>query len=164
MTMITPERLIRSLSKTPVVMDALLQGVTQERALAAADEGGWNVLYVICHLRDFGAINFERARQIVEQDHPTLRVYDQEALVTEHDYAHQQLDEVFRSFLQTRRAFLDWLRARAESDWGRRAFHPEAGEVGILDLLLSVTAHELDHLAHIARLLCLPSADTDGIG
>ncbi len=163
MTLITPEHLIRSLRRTPVLLDAVLCGVTQERACVATDgPDGWSVLHVVCHLRDFEAIFFQRARRMVEEERPTLAAYDQEALAVERDYGGQDLNEAYGLFLEARRRFVAWLEERAPEDWGRVGLHPEHGEYTLLEQVLYVPLHDLDHLQQMARALGLPCDDTAG--
>lgn len=160
MTMLTSGRFVRGMKKTPVLLDALLNGVTQERALAARDgENGWNVVEIVCHLRDFEAIFFNRAQQIVAEDRPTLTPYDHEQLVVENDYASQSLAAVFEDYVAKRQAFIEWLNAREEDEWQRVGVHPEAGEYTLLEQVLQVPMHDLDHLEQIARVLGLPYGD-----
>jgi hypothetical protein len=157
MTMLTPPRFVRGMQKTPVLLDALLNGITQERALAARDgEDGWNVVEVVCHLRDFEAIFFARAQQIVNEDRPTLTPYDHEAMALERNYAGEDLNSAYETYVQARQAFLVWIAERADSDWTRTGVHPEVGEYSLLEQVIQIPLHDLDHLEQIARILGLP--------
>ena len=168
MTMLTPGRFIKALKRTPVLLDSLLCGVTQERATAARDGAdGWNVVQIVCHLRDFDEVFFERAQRLVAENHPVLPRVDHEVLARERDYAAQQLDEVFAAFVAHRETFIDWLKARDEADWTRTGVHPEAGEYSLLEQALQVPCHDIDHLEQIARVLALPCEETSarfGVG
>ncbi|GAB4574953.1 MAG: hypothetical protein Kow0077_24040 [Anaerolineae bacterium] len=157
MTMLTPGRFIRGMKKTPVILDALLNGVTQERALAARDgEDGWNVVEIVCHLRDFEEIFFTRARQIVAEDRPVLPPFDHELMAIERNYAGEDLNTALEAFTARRAEFVEWLKARDEADWQRVGVHPEAGEYTLLEQALQVPMHDVDHLEQIARVLGLP--------
>lgn len=161
MTMLTPGRFLRGMKKSPVLLDALLNGITQERALVARDgDDGWNVVEIVCHLRDFEAIFFDRAQQIVAEDRPTLEPFDHEALAVERKYSEQALDEVFEDYVAKRTAFVTWLNERDEADWQRVGVHPEVGEYTLLEQVLQVPLHDLDHLEQVARVLGLPYGDT----
>jgi hypothetical protein len=161
MTMLTPGRFIRALKRTPVLLDSLLCGVTQERASAARDGAdGWNVIEIVCHLRDFEAVFFERAQRIVAEDRPTLPPVDHEALARERDYAAQHLDEAFAAFIANREAFIEWLKARDEADWARVGIHPEYDEYTVLEQALQAVCHDITHMEQIARILELACEDT----
>lgn len=158
MTMMTPERFIRALKKTPALLDVLTDGVTQERAQRARDgEDGWNVVEIMCHLRDFEEIFFERTRLIVEQDVPELEWHDEKKLAVERGYARQDFAAAYDAFIETRQRFIAWLEARAEADWGRKGIHPEVGEYTLLEQAMQVPLHDVDHLEQIARCLELTS-------
>ncbi|GEM_PF-193705 len=161
MTMMNPERFIRAMQQTPVLLDALLCGVTQERAAAAVDgPDGWNVIEIVCHLRDFEEIFFERARRIVAEDHPELPYYDHEVLAVERSYASQDLSAAFEAYRETRRQFVAWLQVRQPDEWARMGVHPEAGDYTLLEQAMQVSLHDVNHLEQIARVLGLPCDDT----
>ena len=161
MTMLTPGRFIKTLKRTPVLMDALLCGVTQERALAARDgDEGWTAVEIMCHLRDFEGIFFERAQRIVAEDNPELPYVDHEVLAREHDYLAQDLGAAYAAWIETRQAFIEWLKARETTDWERTGVHPENGPYTLLEQALQVCTHDVDHLEQIARVLELPCDDT----
>ena len=53
MSILTPAGLLRSMSRTPVILEGLLNGVDQGRATAATDgPDGWSVVEIVCHLRE----------------------------------------------------------------------------------------------------------------
>lgn len=161
MTMMTPERFIRSLRRTPVLLDTVLCGVTQERAAVATDgPDGWSVIHIVCHLRDFEEIFFERARRIAAEDRPELALVDHLQLAEERDYAGQDLNAAYEQYLETREAFVAWLEDRADDEWARVGLHPERGEYTLLEQAMQVPLHDLDHLEQIARCLSLPCDET----
>ena len=94
----------RSLRKTPVILAGILDNVSQERAQQATDgPDGWNGIEIVGHLLDYEEIFFERAKRMLAEDKPALEGYDQDALVKDHDYAHQNLQDVFQRFVTLRR-------------------------------------------------------------
>lgn len=154
MTMLTPGRFISSMRRSAAVLDAVLDGVTQERAAVARDgEDGWNVIEILCHLRDFDEIFFNRAKQIVAEDVPVLVWWDHEALALERDYASQDLNEVFEVLLKSRREFVAWLKERTDDEWQRKGIHPESGEYTLLEQAMQVSLHDLNHLEQLVRVL-----------
>src|SRR5450432_1503639 len=125
MPMFTPEKAVGNLSKTPVILNAILHGVDQARAQQATDgPDGWSVLEVMCHLNDMEQIYFDRARLAVETDLPKYPDFDQNASVIANHYAEQNFADVWASTLSKRRAFLAFLRGLTPDQWGRRGIHP----------------------------------------
>jgi uncharacterized damage-inducible protein DinB len=154
MTMMTPDRLIKALGYTPVILQGLLQSVDQDWAEEATDGAdGWSVIEVVCHLRDFEQIFFDRAQQTLAEDEPVLTPRDHEAMVREGDYQHQELCEALTDLRETRRAFLQWMEALTPMQWQRQALHPENGPMTILDMALQTTLHDVTHLDQISRAL-----------
>jgi len=154
MSIIKPARFIKTMQKNAALYQMLLGGVSQEQATQARDGAdGWNVVEVLCHLRDFDGIFLTRAMQIVEQDNPTLTPYDHEALALENRYSEQVLADVLAAFLAHRQKFTDWYAERAEADWGRTATHPESGRLTLLDTAVQAATHDIDHLEQIVRIL-----------
>lgn len=161
MTMMTPDRFIRALKRTPILLDTILCGITQERAAVATDgPQGWSVIAIVCHLRDFEEIFFNRAQQILAEERPELVAFDREQMAVDRDYANEDLNAAYEKFLETRQAFITWLEDRADEDWGRVGIHPEVGAYTLLEQAMQVPLHDLDHLEQIARCLSLPCDET----
>jgi hypothetical protein len=156
MTMMQPEKFLRSMRKTPVILAAVLRGVTQEHAQASTDGAdGWSVVEVMCHLRDYEELFFRRARMMLDSDNPTLPGYDQGALALERDYAHQELAEAFGAYLQTRQSFIHLLAGLNTDQWTRVGIHPETGDINLLELAMNVGLHDVNHIEQIVRALGL---------
>src|SRR5690349_21469698 len=97
------ERVLRSLRKNPAILNTVLRGIDQERAQTARDGAdGWTVLEVVCHLRDFEHIFFERARLAAETDLPRWQSIDQLDRVKTNRYNEQNLVDVFEEYARTR--------------------------------------------------------------
>jgi len=158
MPFVTPQRFITAMGKSRDMIRLTVQDLTQAQATTARDgDDGWNVVEVMCHLRDFEKIFWERAQAIDETDNPTLKGYDHEQLALLNDYANQQIDDVLADFLKTRQHFLFWLAERPDTAWDRVGTHPENGEITLLGQAVQVATHDMDHLEQIIRIL-KPSA------
>ncbi len=114
---------------------------------------GWTVGEVVGHLLDADRIFFERAQKIVNEDKPALVVFDHERLVKENDYRHRDPRETYAALLESRLAFIEWLKARTPEEWTRTGIHPESGEIELIDGLMQVGHHDADHLEQLTRIL-----------
>lgn len=114
---------------------------------------GWTVGEVVGHLLDADRIFFERAQKIVNEDKPALVVFDHERLVKENDYRHRDARETYATLLESRLAFIEWLKARSTEEWSRTGIHPESGEIELIDGLMQVGHHDADHLEQLTRIL-----------
>lgn len=156
MTLVTPDRFLTNARRTPVILNALLAGVTQERAMGATDgPDGWSVVEVVCHLRDFEGFFRGRVELMLAEDRPALPAYDHEALAIERDYQHQDLREAFASLLAQRRSFVELLAGLTPEQLARTGVHPENGPISVFDAIVQLTHHDLTHLDQIARCLQL---------
>lgn len=159
MSVITPERSTVALRKTPVVLNALLKGISQEQAQQKTDgAGGWSVVETMCHIRDFTDISLTRARLILEEDNPPLPNFDPQEGAQARDYANQELVAEFAAFLDARKALLALLADVSEDKWQRCGTHAVFGRLSLLELVLFVVQHDLDHIEQIARTLNLSEA------
>lgn len=156
MSVITSERYILMISKTPVILQALIGTVTQEQALQLTDgPGGWSVVETLCHIRDFGDVSLERARLILAQDAPALANLDPKARAAERDYGSQNLAAEFAAYVAARKALVKLLDDVTDEQWSRYGVHPNFGPITLLELLVFIVSHDVDHIEQIARTLKL---------
>jgi hypothetical protein len=156
MPILTPERTLMYLRKSPVILKATLGDVSQERAQQATDgPDGWSVVEIMCHLRDYEEIFIERARLILDRDSPTLPPYNQEELAGERNYKSQNLKEAFASYLNRRQQFIGILSNLSEAQWQRRGLHPAWGDINMLEVGTNAALHDLNHTEQLVRTLGL---------
>ena len=159
MAVITPQRSMAALHKTPVLLNALLKDVSQEQAQRLTDgEGGWSVVETMCHIRDFTDISLTRARLILEEDEPLLPNFDPHEGARRRDYTHQDLTAEVDAFLSARKGLLALLADISKEQWQRRGTHAAFGSLSLLELIVFITMHDLDHFEQIARTLGLSEA------
>jgi hypothetical protein len=116
---------------------------------------GWTALEILCHLRDFDEIFYRRAKSMIEQDNPTFKAYDHEAMVTERAYNAQDPNQVVASFRRHRAEFIAFFEGLSEEQWARSGTHPERGHFTMLDAVAQVATHDVNHLEQMVRVLVL---------
>ena len=159
MTVITPERYMLALRKTPVVLNALLKGVSQAQAERLTDgPGGWSVVETMCHMRDFADVSLRRAQLILTEDQPLLPNLDPLEAAQRRDYPHQEVAAEFEAYLSARRALVALLGGVTEAQWARCGTHSAYGSMSLLEMVVFVTWHDLNHIEQIARTLNLSEA------
>lgn len=152
MTMMTPARFLRALKKTPHILESILEGISQERAEQSLD-GDWNVVAVVCHLRDFEEIFFGRAQLMYEQENPQLPAYAHKAMAIERNYHRQNLREALDAYKSIRHQFVTWLELLTPEEWHRSGIHPENGQINILEAAMQAALHDVDHIEQILKAL-----------
>jgi hypothetical protein len=150
--LVNPSKALRTLRKTPVLLEALLEGVTQEQAEALHD-GDWNVIFVVSHMRDFEAIAAQRVRDLLSCPNPTFAVVSNDELIRDHNYAAADLRQVMGEIARLRRELITLLESLADEQWLLAGVHPSQGPATLLDVTINAGLHDVDHLEQIVRCL-----------
>ena len=157
MSAITPERYLLGLRKTPVLLNAILRGVSQEQARQCTDgPDGWTVIETMAHIRDYDELSVKRVQIILEQDKPTLSGLDMQANTRRRDSV--TLADEFNAYLESRKRLIARLSSLSAEQWERSSIHPSYGEMSLLELTVSMLWHDVNHIEQIARSLGLSDA------
>lgn len=142
------------LRKSVSVVGFIVQNASGEAIRTYRDGGdGWTVLEVLCHLRDFEDVFFQRARLTLEQDQPELPFPNPDQLAVEHHYNQQDGNRVLEAWSKQRALSLAALESVDEADWSREAKHPVRGLITLMDQLLLMTWHDMNHIAQMIHIL-----------
>lgn len=148
---------IRLMRDTLAILEYILADVDQATATTRRDpndgDKGWTVTEVVCHLRDFDRIFFERARRIVTEPEPVLTGYDHERLAVEGRYNEQMLRAALDDLRRSRAGFVAFFQGLDADAWNRAGIHPERGRFTLDDALMQVGLHDALHLEQITRIL-----------
>jgi hypothetical protein len=152
------------LARTPAVLDAWLRGLPD--AWTTANEGPetWSAFDVVGHLIHGEKTDWlPRARILLE--HGEARPFDPfDRFAQQRDSAGKTLDELLDDFTARRAESLAALDALGltEADLEKRGLHPALGPVTLAELLATWVAHDLGHLAQIARVMAKRYRDEVG--
>jgi hypothetical protein len=158
------EEAVAILGRTPATLDAMLRGLPD--GWIAAHEGGdtWSPFDVIGHL-----IHGERTdwvpRAKIIREHGESRAFDKFDRFAQFEVSKgRTLDSLLDEFARLR---ADNLRELAslnltDADLDRRGLHPELGVVTMRQLLATWTAHDLDHVVQLSRVLARQYSDEVG--
>ncbi len=159
MPIISPNRSLEFMRKTPGIVKATLGEVSQERARTATDgPNGWSVLEVICHLRDWEDIFCERVQMMLSEDNPKLPDHDQEQMAKDRHYSSQDLQQAFDLYLNLRQRHLQILAGLTPEQWQRRGLHPRWGEINVVEHGMNTALHDVNHIEQMVRALGLAGA------
>ena len=138
--------LLAGLEATPELLEAALDGLSDEEVDRRPDPQRFTLREMIAHLADFEAIFAERMRRTRDEDQPTLPGYDEGQLVIEHDYAHADWRAKLAEFGQGRARTLALLRGLPPDAWDRVAHRTEIGPLTLEGQAILVAAHDMYHL------------------
>ena len=155
MAILSPAKAIRSLKKTPFILESVLKPITQDMAKTYTDGAdGWSILYIMCHLYDYEHFYTERARLMLELDNPTFpQVMNNDELAVHRNYAGQNLRDTLESYLTKRREFIQLLEGLSDEQWTRQGNHQQQGEVTVLTLAVNTALHDVDHIGQILQAI-----------
>lgn len=143
----TREAILTALAAYPDELARLVfAGGDPEALMRPASDGGWGVVEILPHLRDWEEIFLDRARAIVEQDRPHLPAYDDELWAIERDYRGQDPHATFEHFRELRSRLVDYLRALPPEAWDRVGEHGAFGEITLQWMANHVVDHDQEHL------------------
>jgi hypothetical protein len=139
------------------ILDNVLAGADPAALTTLRDpndgDKGWTALEVLCHLRDYDEIFYQRTCLILEQEYPNLPGYDHEALAIERRYNEQDVRQVYTDLVRSRKRFVEFFQALTADQWERAGVHPERGHFTMTDACAQVGTHEALHLEQITRIL-----------
>ena len=147
--------LVRSMSRFPEVLQALLAELPAELARRRPEPQRWSILEVVQHLVEEEEFDFgTRTRLTLEEPQTPWPPIDPEGWVRERDYNAGDLGRSLGAFASRRARSVAWLQERLQADWSTEHVHPRLAGLRAGDLLAAWAAHDALHLAQLARL-CL---------
>jgi hypothetical protein len=139
--------IIAELASFPVELSrSIFSNSEPDDLVQPSSDGGWGVVEIIPHLRDWEMIYFERARRIVSEEHPSLPAFDDTLWSIERDYRDQDPRKTFDAFRTLRGQLVDFLTALAEADWLRTGNHSYYGDVDLIWMGQHIIEHDNEHL------------------
>ncbi|HQY11324.1 MAG TPA: DinB family protein [Ferruginibacter sp.] len=149
------ERSYEILDRTPAVLQALLAGLSDDWIMPNEGPETFSPYDVVGHLIHGEKTDWTaRAKMILEFGNTkTFERWDRTAMyeASKGKTMQQLLDE----FAILRKENMNWFRSLnlTEADMDRKGMHPVLGEVTLRNLLATWVAHDLTHLAQIARVM-----------
>lgn len=151
------QRSITLMHRTMDTLTNIYKELSSETATTLRDpndgDKGWTALEVLCHLRDFDEIFYNRAVMMLEYDQPDLPAFDHEALAIENDYNEQHLQAVLLELQEKRNRFIHFWEDLGEEQWERGGNHPERDSFTMTDAAMQVGHHDANHIEQITRIL-----------
>jgi hypothetical protein len=139
--------IIRALETFPAEFKrVVLDPADREALMRPAFDGGWGIVEIIPHLKDWEEIYLTRVRNVLTEDRPALPSYDDTLWSIERDYRSQDPYEAFDAFSKMRAETVALLRDAASADWDRTGIHGYYGEITLHWLADHMADHDAEHL------------------
>jgi DinB superfamily len=155
---------IAVLERTPAVLAALLSGLPDVWTTGNEGADSWSPFDVVGHLIDGELTDWMARLRIVLSDDPDRRFAPFDRFRHVDRNRGRPLAELLAEFAELRRQNLSELRALnlTNAQLQRTAEHPAFGGVTLEQLLATWVAHDLGHIAQIARVMAKQYRDAVG--
>lgn len=124
----------------------ILDPSDREALLRPAFDGGWGIVEILPHLRDWEEIYLDRIHAVLTEERPALPGFDDTLWSIERDYRGQDPMETFASLAGLRAQTVSLLAAASPGDWDRRGIHGYYGDISLLWLANHICDHDEEHL------------------
>jgi hypothetical protein len=150
-TMEERKLMIQKIKSLPGILDATVEGLSDGQLDTPYRDGGWTVRQVVHHLCDSHMNAFLRFKWMLNEDHPTIKTYDQDKWAVSPEYKLPVLEalHLLRGLHERWALMLD---SMSEADWSRTANHPENGVVTMDRMLQIYSNHGEKHCMQILGL------------
>jgi tRNA(Arg) A34 adenosine deaminase TadA len=149
------DQAIALLERTPSVLRALLLGLEEPWVRATEGEGTWSPFDVVGHLIHGERTDWMPRAELIVSDGESRPFAPFDRFAQFAASRGRSLGELLDSFAELRAASLERLRALRlrPADLARTGRHPELGVVTLRQHLATWVAHDLSHLAQVARVM-----------
>jgi hypothetical protein len=147
------DSVIASLRSVPVELGRLIEGRSDEELRQPAQDGGWGLVEIIPHFRDWEVIHAERLDLALAENPAVVQEYDDSLWAIEHNYRDLDPRETFAEFADLRSRLVQRLQELAASDWQRIVVLPKRGQVTLHWLMSSLYDHDTKHLRQARDVL-----------
>jgi hypothetical protein len=142
----TRDTILASIPSTPDDLARLLKDRDHEDLVRPSHDGGWGVVEVLAHLRDWEEVFLERLKMVGDEDNPFLPVQDDELWPIERDYRGQDPEMTLEQFRGSRAETVELLQGLNAGQWARPARHGSFGDVTLHWLADHMCDHDQEHL------------------
>lgn len=140
------DAILSAIATTPDELARLLKARDREDLLRPSRDGGWGVVEILAHLRDWEEIFLDRLKTVNGETDPFLPVQDDDLWPIERDYRGQVPDRTLERFQNLRGETLAFLQGLGPEGWSRPARHGAYGAVTLHWLADHICDHDQEHL------------------
>ena len=141
------------LATTPQKLRREISTLSSREMRTPPASGKWSVGEVLAHLADVEETGMRaRVAAMIEQQNPTLPMFDQEARAVDLEYNSIDPRRSLGSLERQRRANVKWLRKLRPAQLKRRGIHEGVGQISVEELITEWAFHDLGHLKQILEI------------
>jgi hypothetical protein len=143
---------ILALKELPLQLRSAVSGLTNEQLSTSYRDEGWTIKQVVHHVADSHMHAFIRAKQIITEDHPTLKPYEQDDWAKTSDASAFPIESSLAIIEGVQARMAEIFERATPEQMLRSAYHPEDGELSLEEILTKYAKHGKGHLDQITGL------------
>lgn len=147
-----PSTALERLRQTPLVVEKLIAGLSDEAMNQPAPDGGWAIRNALGHLRDAQGVFDFRVDLFLKEAHPILEAKAVFAWAKNEAERPPSARDIFETYRASRAETLRKLESFPLVDWWCTGEHEEFGTVTLRQQVSYFAAHESTHLSQIKAL------------
>ena len=133
----------------PSLIEAMVEGLSEEQLRIRCEPGKWSVLEVVCHLTDFEIVYADRIKRILAEDNPTLFSGDPDGYAKTLSYHDRSLKTELVLIAAIRSHLAEILKTLSSDQWEFTGTHSVDGPISIVELVERITNHIPHHLKFV---------------
>jgi len=142
--------LLEALNATPEMIADYINKTSEATADLRFDPERFTLREVICHLADFEPIFRGRMERMASEELPTLENRDEGQMAIDNDYAHADINEQTRIFLEERAKTVAFLTHLSADQWAREGFRENVGKIDIETIAHLLVTHDIYHIKQLS--------------
>ena len=149
------EKSIEILERTPDVLYIMLNGISNDWTLNNEGEETWSAFDVVGHLIHGEKADWVSRAEIILSKNPDKKFETFDRFAQFEESKGKTLLQLLDEFKTLRKKNIERLLLKnlTDKDFEKTGSHPAFGEVSLSQLLSTWVAHDLDHIAQIARVM-----------
>lgn len=148
-----PPAALERLRQTPLVVEKLIDGLSDDAMNRIPPDGGWAIRNALSHLRDAQGVLDFRVDLFLKEEHPILESKAVFAWAKNEAGRPPSAHDIFETYRSSRIKTLRKLESLPLSGWWRAGEHEEFGTVTLRQQVSYFAAHESTHLSQIQALV-----------
>jgi hypothetical protein len=158
------ERSIEILERTPAVLNVLLQGISAEWTSNNEGQDTWSVYDIIGHFIHGEETDWMPRAEIILSENEDKAFVPFDRFAQFENSKGKTLQQLLAEFAMLRKKGIEQLLSKniTAEDLEKKGIHPAFGEVTLSQLLAAWVAHDLNHIAQIARVMAKQYKEATG--
>ena len=149
------DKSIEILERTPVVLEKMLSGLSDEWVMNNEGKDTWSPFDVVGHLIHGEKTDWVIRMEIILSDKANKKFVPFDRFAQLKDNKGKKLAQLLKEFARLRKKNIQILKAKklTKKDLNKTGIHPEFGRVTLEELLATWVTHDLTHIGQMVRVM-----------